>query len=522
VSGAAQTPASRAGSNALWLLLQGLAGSVFGLLQMKLFTVSLGAEVFSRFLVLRGFAVLLAALGGLGLPSLAQRFLPQLEVRGERARLLRVAILVTALSLAAFALTALLARLFWAPLAGRFAPAAGEGGLYGATILLALALALAELAAGLYQGVRRMGPLAVAEFLSLAGLTVHLYLVRGGLDAAGALRLFAWWFLGRAVLLLALLPLWLPPASREAAGAPLRITRRQLADYWLYSLPLRWLGIAYFELDRYVVGLVAALELVALFHVPARLVGVSKRFLAAPVLSFQAEVSRLYEERRERELARRLRLLVRGQLAVSLWLAAALFLAGRPLILLLSTERYLMALPLLGLLLLTLPLGSLVAALEGALRGLDGLGAVLLGNLLWALAYYGALPWFIGRWGLAGLGYAQLLGGLAQALVVLLAAARRGWLAGAAGELLRGTLWSLLPALGGAALAFAWPGRTGLAPATAGLVSGLALLALLAALVLRGDGLLTGEEKGWLLARLPQGRLRRGAGRLLGGGEARA
>ncbi len=506
--------ASRAGSNTLWLLLQGLAASIFGLLQMKLFTVSLGAEVFSRFLVLRGFAVLLAAIGGLGLPALAQRFLPQLEVRGERAALLRAAAWLTGLSLAGCALVALLAKSFWAPLAGRFAPVVGGEGLFGATLLLALALALSELTAGLYQGLRRMAPAALAELISLAGLTLHLLLVRAGLDAAGALRLFALWFLLRALALLALLPIWLPAAG--ALRSPLRISKRQLADYWLYSLPLRWLGLAYFELDRYVIGMVAALELVALFHVPARLVGVTKRFLAAPVLSFQTEVSRLYEERREAELGRRLRLLVRGQLAVSLWLAAALFLAARPLILLLSTEAYLAALPLLGLLLLTLPLGSLAAALEAALRGLDGLAAVLVGNLLWALAYYGALPWFIGRWGLVGLGIAQVLAASLQATAVLVAAARRGWLRGAAGELSRAAAWALGPVIAACALAALWPGRQGLMPSPPGTLLGLSSLAALAGLVMRGRSLLDTEEKLWLLGRLPSAGLRRRLGWLLG------
>jgi O-antigen/teichoic acid export membrane protein len=359
-----------------------------------------------------------------------------------------------------------------------------------------------------------MAPAALAELASLAGLTLHLLLLRAGLDAAGALYLFAFWFLLRALVLLALLPLWLPALG--AAGTPLRLTKRQLADYWVYSLPLRWLGLAYFELDRYVIGLVAALELVALFHVPARLVGVSKRFLAAPVLAFQTEVSRLYEERREAELGRRLRLLVRGQLAISLWLAAALFLVARPLILLLSTETYLAALPLLGLLLITLPLGSLAAALEAALRGLDGLGAVLIGNLLWALAYYGALPWFIGRWGLLGLGIAQVLAAALQAVAVMIAAARRGWLAGATGELLRAASWALVPVVVAFAAAGLWPGRRGLQPAPPGMLLGLALLALLAGALLRGGGLVDAEEKAWLLGRLPRAGLRRPLAWLLG------
>ncbi len=494
---------SRLGSNALFLLLQGAGGSIFGILQIKLFTLSLGREGYSLFLVLRGLAVLMAAVAVMGLPQLAQRFLPQVETRGERGRVLRSLALLLAGALVAFALVALLSGRFWAQLAGHFTAEHSGGDLFRETLLLALSLGLAELVSGFYQGLRRMGPMALAEILSLAGLTLHLFLMREGLHAGLAMNLFSAWFLARTLALLVLLPRWLPRAGENRGGPPLRIDRRQLLDYWLLSLPLRWLGLAYFELDRYVIGMVAALELVALFHVPARLVGVSKRFLAAPVLSFQTEVSRLYEERREGELATGLQLFLRGQLALSLWIAAALFLLGKPLLLLVSTGDYLSSLPLLGLLLITLPLGSLVAVLEAALRGLDGLRPVLLGNLFWALAYYGNLPWLIRELGLPGLGLAQLAAGALQAAWVLSVGTRRRWLVGAAPALLSALGWGLAPALAALAAALAWPGRAGLAPAPIGIVAGLVLLLLGALLVSRGEGLLREEEKRWLLSRLP-------------------
>ena len=104
---------SRAGSNALFLLLQGLAASVFGLLQMKLFTVSLGEEVFGLFLALRGLAVLLSSVGVMALPQLAQRFGPQLEVRGDRGALLRGALTLVFALLGFYAVVGLAAWRFW-------------------------------------------------------------------------------------------------------------------------------------------------------------------------------------------------------------------------------------------------------------------------------------------------------------------------------------------------------------------------------------------------------------------------
>ncbi len=494
---------SRLGSNALFLLLQGAGGSIFGIIQIKLFTLSLGREGYSLFLVLRGLAVLLAAVAVMGLPQLAQRFLPQMETRGDRKRLLTSLVLLLSGAMLAFALVALLAGRFWGRLAGHFTADLIGGDLLRETLLLALSLGLAELVSGFYQGLRRMGPMALAEILGLAGLTLHLFLLREGLHAGLAMNLFSGWFLARALVLLILLPRWLPHGDGKVGASLLRIDRRQLLDYWLLSLPLRWLGLAYFELDRYVIGMVAALELVALFHVPARLVGVSKRFLAAPVLSFQTEVSRLYEERREGELATGLQLFLRGQLALSLWIAAALFLMGKPLLLLVATDDYVSSLPLLGLLLITLPLGSLVAVLEAALRGLDGLRPVLFGNLFWALTYYGSLPWLIRELGLPGLGLAQLVAGAVQAVWILSVGTRRRWLRGAAPALLAALAWGLAPALVALGVALAWPGRAGLAPSTIGIATGLVLLLLGVLLVSRSEGLLRGEEKRWLLSRLP-------------------
>ena len=162
-----------------------------------------------------------------------------------------------------------------------------------------------------------------------------------------------------------------------------------------------------------------------------------------------------------------------------------------------------MSLPLLALLLVTLPLGSLVAVLEAALRGLAGLRPVLLGNLIWAIVYYGSLPWLLDRVGLAGLGVAQLAAAALQSVWVLGVGRRRGWLSGAFRGIVRSLVWGGAPAIVAVVAALAWPGRDGLAPAGLGPVVGLALLAGGALWVSRGEGLFRADEKRWLLARLP-------------------
>ncbi|MBN2171141.1 MAG: hypothetical protein JW819_07480 [Candidatus Krumholzibacteriota bacterium] len=510
--------ASRVGSNALFLAVKTLLASLLALVQVKLFAVHLSQEGFGLLLALRALAGLVAAVALAGLPQLALRFLPQLEARREGGRILRAAGLTLTGILAGYAVVGLAAWLGRDWLAGRFALAGAADALFRRALLVALAFGLSELADALWQGLRRMGPMALAEVLAAAGLTLQLFLERGSLDAARALELTAFWFLLRGGLLLAAFPLAVPRGG--APPAPLRLERGQLRDYWLLSLPLRWLALAYFDLDRYVVALAAALELVSLFNVPARLVGVSRRFLAAPVLSLQTEVSRFYEERREAELPERLQLFLRAQLVLSLWLAAALLLLSRPLILLVATPAYLRALPLMCLLLLSLPLSSLAACLEAAFRGLHGLHVVLLGNLAWALAYYGSLVILVRHLDLIGLGLAQVGAAALQAAWILAAARRRGWLAGLGGPLARTLAWGLAPLVPAILAARLLPGAAGWAPGPAGVAAGLGLLAAGAWLALAGEGILDGREKAWLLARLPLAGLRRGLARALRAGEA--
>jgi O-antigen/teichoic acid export membrane protein len=277
--------------------------------------------------------------------------------------------------------------------------------------------------------------------------------------------------------------------------------------------------MAYLDIDRYIIGLVGALDIVALFHVPAKLVGLSRSFLAAPGLALQTEVSRYYEERREDQLPAYLQLFLRVQMAFTLWLAGALFLLARPVILLMSTASYLEALPLLLLLLLVLPVTSLAAPMEAAFRGLQGLKVILIGNMIWALVYFGSLPWMLGQLGMLGLGLAQLCGSVLQAAWVLGAAGRRGWLRGLGARLPGNLLWSSLPLAPALILPLLLPGRQGLSPSPAGIVLGLAVLAAGAWLLLAGGRLFDEREKRWLTAKLPGKTLQRAARLLLRLGE---
>jgi len=503
---------SRIGRNTAFLGSGTLLVSLFLIIQMKIFTVALSPRDYGLLLALRALAGLVTAAAVMGLPQVAMRFLPQLEVRREKGPLLRFAARLLGLLLASSALALLLARLARPLLMAHFHQDGVADGTFVLTLALAFSLGLYELAQSLFQGIRRMGWVALSQVLFQGALSIHFLIIRQDLTPTLALWLFTFYSLAPALGLLALFPFLLPRDGR--AVQPLRFGRKDLLSYWRLGLLLRWMVLASLDLDRYVLSFFAGMEMISFFNIPARMMGVSRRFLQASITALQTEVSRMHEERREAELASKLQLFLRGQVSLSIWMAGALFLAARPLILLVSTKDYLAGLPLFAVLLWTLPLSSLAGPLEGVFRGLDGLPRVLLGNVLWTLGYFGSLPLLVPHLGLMGLGLAQVGALSLQAGWMLISGRRKGYIEDFGG-FARSIAWGGTPVAAALALALLLPGRRGFAPSATGVVTGLILLALGVLRILASERLFGRAEKRWLLGRLGRPRLRRALGRLL-------
>jgi O-antigen/teichoic acid export membrane protein len=343
-------------------------------------------------------------------------------------------------------------------------------------------------------------------------LSIHFFFIRDELTPGLALWLYTVYTLVPGLGLLAIFPFLLP--SGGEAAQPLRFDRKELFSYWRMGLLLRWMVLASLDLDRYVLSFFAGMEMISFFNIPARMMGVSRRFLQASITALQTEVSRLHEERRDGDLPSRLALFIRGQVSLSFWMAGALFLAAKPLILMVSTPDYLAGLPLFALLLWTLPLSSLSSPIEGVFRGLDGLSRVLVGNVLWTLGYFGSLPFLVPKLGLMGLGLAQVGAMSLQAGWMIASGRRRGLLENPA-ALTVSMAWGAAPVALAIALGMLLPGGEGLAPSTLGVVLGLGALALGVLWLLRGQHLFSSDEKIWLLGRVGKMSLRRAMARLL-------
>jgi O-antigen/teichoic acid export membrane protein len=386
------------------------------------------------------------------------------------------------------------------------------------TLALAASLGIYELAQSLFQGIRRMGWVALSQVMFQGALSVHFLFIRDNLTPDLALSLFFYYSVLPGLGLLILFPFLLPKDGK--AEQPLRFGRKELFSYWRLGLLLRWMVLASLDLDRYVLSFFAGMELISFFNIPARMMGVSRRFLQSSITALQTEVSRLHEERRESELASKVGLFLRGQVSLSFWMAGGLFLVARPLILLVSTEDYLAGLPLFAILLWTLPLSSLSGPLEGVFRGLDGLPRVLVGNILWTFGYFFSLPFLVKNFGLMGLGLAQVGALSLQASWMMASGRRKGYLENL-GTFTRSIFWGAAPAALAITAGMMLPGRQSFAPSSLGIVLGLSILFLGVLWILFGEKLFTTEEKRWLLGHIGHSGLRQVLGRVLHLGEAR-
>ncbi|MBC8367690.1 lipopolysaccharide biosynthesis protein [bacterium] len=504
--------ASRIGQNTAFMGAGTLLVSLFLIVQMKIFTVALSPQDYGLLLALRALSGLVTAAAVIGLPQVAMRFLPQLEVRRERGPLLRFSGALLGLMVLSTAAVMLLAWLARPMLMAKFNLDIVGDEFFVLTLSLAASLGLYELAMSLLQGIRRMGWVALSQVLFQGALSIHFFFIRDELTPGLALWLYTIYTLVPGIGLLIIFPFLLPSAGK--AAQPLRFDRKEFFSYWRMGLLLRWMVLASLDLDRYVLSFFAGMEMISFFNIPARMMGVSRRFLQASITALQTEVSRLHEERRDHDLPARLALFMRGQVSLSFWMAGALFLAAKPLILMVSTPDYLAGLPLFALLLWTLPLSSLSSPIEGVFRGLDGLSRVLVGNILWTLGYFGSLPFLVPKLGLMGLGLAQVGAMTLQAGWMIASGRRRGLLENPA-ALSVSMAWGAAPVALAITLAMLLPGGETLAPSTLGVVLGLATLALGVLWIVRGQHLFTSDEKIWLLGRVGKMGLRRAMARIL-------
>jgi O-antigen/teichoic acid export membrane protein len=195
--------------------------------------------------------------------------------------------------------------------------------------------------------------------------------------------------------------------------------------------------------------------MLAQFHIGARILRLANRFLAVPVLAFQPEVTRLDAEGRRKSIEASTRVFLKFIVAVATAAALALWALAPGVVRLISSAQYDAAVPLLRILVLSMPLTAMTAPLTSVMKALDQVRRALYCDLAWAVVYIVLLVTLGGSYGLVGAGIAQVSASFVQLVVALLwsrRVVRAGFVVAAAGKTVVSGLVAFAPLLAAGAL----------------------------------------------------------------------
>ncbi len=427
---------SRFVANTVALVTQTVFATLLTLLQIKLLSNFLSRETFGLFASLRGFSLLLAMISAGGIPQLLVRFIPVHESNRERREALRLAAAGVVAATALLALVAILVHVLhnWT---FRFVPAGVlEGGLYFWFYAATLGVMLKLVLYGGLNGLRRLTVQVVIETLSLLAVLVWILAERNALTLPGLFRILGVVHLAAVGVGLPLFFLSLRNAVPPKAGTEnamgtgdVRATagmedvapawRHRYLSYLVWAAGLSLVALAFTDVDRYLLAQVISLELLALFHIGARISRLANRLLGVANLAFQPEITRLGAEGREERVVHSTRIFLKFNSAVAVLIAVLLVVFAREIIILVSSDGYIDAVPLLIILAVSFPLTTMTAPITSVMKALDQVREALLCDLIWAVSYVVLILVLAPPFGLVGVGAAHLCACMAQLLLAL-------------------------------------------------------------------------------------------------------
>ncbi len=413
---------SRFVSNTVALVFQTIAATLLTLLQIKLLAAYLPKDAFGLFASLRGLSLLLATLAAHGLPQLLVRFIPVHESRREGRRAARLAAASLGWSCAGLVVACAAATAVgrWA---FRFVPPAElTTDLFVWFYATTLGVMLKLVIYGGLNGLRRLAAQVMLETLSLLAVLAWFFIDRDRLTLTHLFEILGVVNLLTVVLALPVLFGPLNRAARPEAGTGAAQGRDHGTEYkgylgWAVGLSL--VAVAFSDADRYLLAQVLSLELLAAFHIGARVGRLANRLLGVANLAFQPEVTRLDTEGRETRVVQSTRIFLKFNSIFAVSMTAFLIVFARELIILVSSESYVSAVPLLVILALSLPLTTMTAPVTSVMKALDQVRGALWCDLAWAVCYVGLVLALTPAFGLIGVGVAQLVACAVQLVVAL-------------------------------------------------------------------------------------------------------
>lgn len=406
--------------NTVALVLQTIVATLITLAQVKVLANFLPKDTFGLFASLRGFSLLLTIVAANGLPQLLVRYLPEHESKGERQRALRLSAWCVAASLLLLAVLAALVHVLrpWL-LAFTETPFMGTE-LLAWFYAMTLGVMLKTVVYGGLNGLRRLRSQMVLETISQLALLTWVVIERDHLTLVLLFKIFGTVHMGTLAMGVPVLfssLLRLPKDRPPGAGG-----RREgygYRPYLAWASALSFVALAFTDVDRYLLAQLLTLEVLALFHIGARVGKLANRLLGVSNLAFQPEITRLQAEGRTSGIVRSTRIFIKFNSALAALLTFAIILFAKEILLVIASGEYLAAEPLLIILALCLPPTTVTAPLTAVMKALDQVRGALFSDISWAATYVALMIVLAPSLGLVGVGFAQLCACVLQLLVAL-------------------------------------------------------------------------------------------------------
>ena len=409
---------SRFVSNTVALVLQTVVATLLTLVQIKLLANYLSKDDFGLFASLRGLSLLLATLAANGLPQLLIRFIPVYETRKDRRQAVRLGVSCVAGSTLLLAAVVVIVQLLKVRTFAFVPPETLSPGFYLWFYATTLGVMLKLILYGGLNGLRRLATQVAIETLSLAGILAWIVFARESLTIPGLFRILGVVNLAASA---AALPLFFGGLVQSTSGdAPAgREPAKGYLGYLWWAAGLSLVALAFSDVDRYLLAQVISLEMLALFHIGARIARLANRVLGVANLAFQPEVTRLDTEGREDRVVQSTMIFLKFNTTIAFLMAAVIVVFARGIIVIVASRDYLGAELLLIVLAASLPLSTMTAPITSVMKAIDQVREALLCDLAWAAAYIVLMFTLAPVVGIVGVGLAQLFACLAQLLLAI-------------------------------------------------------------------------------------------------------
>lgn len=403
---------SRFFPNALALVVQAILGTLLAFIQIKLLSNFLSAEDFGLFASLRGLSLLLSLLAANGLPQLLVRYMPAHEATGDRRRAFRLGVVSFVVAGALLLLLSLLVYFLRNEILVFIDSSALTGGLALWFAVATFGVLFRQILYSGLQGLRRMTAQVSIELVSLAAVLACMFHFRETLSITLLFRILG--TVDMAVLAVGV-PLFFRRLARSGGERPMALTSRvAYRDYLPSAIGIGLVGTAFTDVDRFLIAQILPLELIALFHVGARITRSTNRLLAVSVLAIQPELTRLLAEAKTGAIEPLIRIFLKVNVSVATLVGFAIAVFARDMLLVVASANYVSAVPLLVLLGAGVPLTSATAPLTTVMKATDRVGGALRVDLAWAAAYITLVLLLGNAMGLTGIGLANVVACLLQ------------------------------------------------------------------------------------------------------------